>query len=149
MRQGRIEQVGDPQLLYDRPASAFVAGFLGAANRIDAEVVRAGTIRLWDALEMAADTSGWISGAKVAAMVRPEFVQLRANGEGLPAQIVTRLFGGAAIRLEAAPHAAPEVRVLVDVAAGAAFAPETGAAVALTFPPDRVRLFPREAGAAA
>jgi ABC-type Fe3+/spermidine/putrescine transport system ATPase subunit len=148
MRAGRIEQVGDPRTLYEHPANAFVAGFLGAANRIEAEVVGAGTIRLWDALETKADTSGWSPGAKVAAIVRPECVQLCAEGDGHAAHVVTRLFGGAATRVEAAPKACPEARILVDVA-GIADAFETGAPVGLSFPPERLRLYPREAGALA
>jgi ABC-type Fe3+/spermidine/putrescine transport system ATPase subunit len=35
MRQGRIEQIGTPEDVYLRPASRFVAGFLGAVNWID------------------------------------------------------------------------------------------------------------------
>ena len=34
---GRIEQVGTPEQIYERPATAFVAGFVGAANIVDAE----------------------------------------------------------------------------------------------------------------
>jgi ABC-type Fe3+/spermidine/putrescine transport system ATPase subunit len=147
MRAGRIEQVGDPRTLYEHPANAFVAGFLGAANRIEAEVVGAGTIRLWDALDTEADTSGWSPGAKVAAIVRPECVQLRAEGDGHAAHVVTRLFGGAATRVEAAPRACPEARILIDVA-GMSDGLQAGAAVGLSFPPDRLRLYPRDAALA-
>ncbi len=34
---GRIEQVGTPQEIYDRPATSFVAGFVGTSNLLDAE----------------------------------------------------------------------------------------------------------------
>ncbi len=40
MRQGRIEQIGTPEDVYLRPASRFVAGFLGAVNWIDGVGVR-------------------------------------------------------------------------------------------------------------
>ena len=33
---GRIEQIGTPEQIYERPATAFVAGFVGASNIIDA-----------------------------------------------------------------------------------------------------------------
>ena len=39
MNQGRIEQVGDPQTVYNKPASRFVASFLGECNLIDVEVL--------------------------------------------------------------------------------------------------------------
>ncbi len=38
MRDGRVEQIGDPQDVYDHPATEFVAGFLGASNFLDGEV---------------------------------------------------------------------------------------------------------------
>ncbi len=38
MRAGRIEQVGAPQEVYERPANAFVAGFVGRTNLVDASV---------------------------------------------------------------------------------------------------------------
>jgi sulfate/thiosulfate transport system ATP-binding protein len=40
MDQGRIEQVGAPRELYDRPASAFVMSFLGPVTRVDGALVR-------------------------------------------------------------------------------------------------------------
>ncbi len=35
--EGRVEQVGTPQEIYDRPATSFVAGFVGTSNLLDAE----------------------------------------------------------------------------------------------------------------
>ncbi|HET7398709.1 MAG TPA: TOBE-like domain-containing protein [Intrasporangium sp.] len=40
LNHGRIEQVGDPQSLYDRPASDFVMSFLGSVARLGAQLVR-------------------------------------------------------------------------------------------------------------
>src|SRR2546422_7947896 len=52
MRHGRIEQIGRPEDIYERPATEFVAGFLGASNLLDGEVVdrrdRTATVRLMD-----------------------------------------------------------------------------------------------------
>ena len=42
MRHGRIEQLGTPEELYERPATEFVAGFLGVSNLLDAEVAGRG-----------------------------------------------------------------------------------------------------------
>jgi spermidine/putrescine transport system ATP-binding protein len=42
MAQGRVEQVGPPQEIYAAPATTYVAGFLGAANIFDAEVLESG-----------------------------------------------------------------------------------------------------------
>src|SRR5438093_4975896 len=38
MRHGRIEQIGAPEDIYEKPATEFVAGFLGASNLLDGEV---------------------------------------------------------------------------------------------------------------
>ncbi|WP_030149354.1 ABC transporter ATP-binding protein [Mycetocola saprophilus] len=46
MKDGRIEQVGTPEDLYLRPASAFVAEFVGVTNRIPAENLGDGTVRV-------------------------------------------------------------------------------------------------------
>ncbi len=42
MRAGKIEQLGTPEELYERPATEFVAGFLGVSNLLDAEVAARG-----------------------------------------------------------------------------------------------------------
>jgi len=46
MNAGRIEQLGEPRELYERPRTAFVAGFLGVSNLLDGVVAGAGTVRL-------------------------------------------------------------------------------------------------------
>ena len=42
MNRGRVEQVGDPEEVYDRPATTFVAGFIGVSNLMPATVSGAG-----------------------------------------------------------------------------------------------------------
>jgi len=63
---GRIEQIGTPQEVHDAPASAFVCGFVGAANRFEGEVA-AGRFRAGDIVFPAPDAK---DGAAVA-FVRP------------------------------------------------------------------------------
>jgi ABC-type Fe3+/spermidine/putrescine transport system ATPase subunit len=46
MNQGRIEQVGTPLSIYEKPASKFVAIFLGECNLIDVEIVESGPNRV-------------------------------------------------------------------------------------------------------
>ena len=48
MNGGRIEQLGPPTELYERPATAFVAGFLGASNLLPGTIEGADAIRLDD-----------------------------------------------------------------------------------------------------
>jgi ABC-type Fe3+/spermidine/putrescine transport system ATPase subunit len=86
MRDGRICQVGTPDELYNRPATHFVADFLGDANFLEGELdgenrrVRTpqGTLRAEAPAEAPA-------GSAATACVRPERLRLLADGEGPPA----------------------------------------------------------------
>ena len=78
MNRGRIEQLGPPQELYERPATAFVAGFLGASNLLPGTVEGLDGVRLEDGTFVRADVSGH-SGA-VSAGVRPEKITIGTGG---------------------------------------------------------------------
>ncbi|MBM7366497.1 sulfate/molybdate ABC transporter ATP-binding protein [Gordonia hydrophobica] len=52
LNKGRIEQVGAPDSLYDRPDNVFVASFLGSISRLNGELVRPHDIRLGRSPEM-------------------------------------------------------------------------------------------------
>jgi spermidine/putrescine transport system ATP-binding protein len=77
MNKGRVEQIGSPREIYDRPSTVFVAGFIGQANLWPA-VVKAttGTTTTIEvagrSLEVADDTSGLQPGEHGTFMVRPE-----------------------------------------------------------------------------
>lgn len=68
MNQGRIEQVGTPEEVYLRPATRFVAGFVGAVNWIDGVGLRPETTRL----SRTASVNGYIS--RPATVVRSVFL---------------------------------------------------------------------------
>ena len=78
MNGGRIEQLGPPAELYERPATAFVAGFLGASNLLPGTVEGTGAIRLADGTLVRATTNG--RTGQVAAGVRPEKITIGAGG---------------------------------------------------------------------
>ena len=46
MNRGRVEQVGDPEEVYERPTTTFVAGFIGVSNLMPATVTGAGAVQL-------------------------------------------------------------------------------------------------------
>jgi spermidine/putrescine transport system ATP-binding protein len=77
MNRGRIEQLGPPQELYERPASAFVAGFLGASNLLPGTVEGDG-VRLSSGGLIRARLNG-LTG-EVAAGVRPEKISIGPRG---------------------------------------------------------------------
>ncbi len=85
MRAGHIEQLGDPESLYERPQTAFVAGFLGVSNLLEGEVAghEGGmiAIRLTDGTVIKAPSGG--NGAqKVRLGVRPEKLRVVAVNDG-------------------------------------------------------------------
>ena len=93
MQRGRIAQVGTPREIYERPCSAFVAGFMGEAALFDAQADGRGHIRLGP-LEFAAP--GPVAPGPVRLAVRPEAWSIRAGGAGLPARVARSAYVGAA-----------------------------------------------------
>jgi iron(III) transport system ATP-binding protein len=143
--QGRVCQVGTPKALYEKPATRFVADFIGTNNLID------GTVRLLDAANHRAICNtalGTISavpderlaaGAKCVICVRPEKIAINAapaaEGNGFKGQVAFAAYLGNTVRYD------------VDAGAGAVIKADVrdpwdhqphamGTAVALSFPPN-------------
>jgi len=79
MNGGRIEQLGTPTELYERPRTAFVAGFLGVSNLLEGTVAGDGSVKLTDGtlVQVPRDLLGGRTGT-VRIGVRPE--KLRIGG---------------------------------------------------------------------
>jgi spermidine/putrescine transport system ATP-binding protein len=120
MDAGRIQQVGSGQEIYDRPATRFVARFIGEANVFEGHVVEAkeATVRLevdGTGLELPWEGGGLAPGESVAFMVRPEKLEvvLRNSDDGtLLGCVAQRIYLGATVRLVVATGA--DRQVLVD-----------------------------------
>ncbi len=94
MNHGRVEQVDVPEEIYDRPATTFVAGFIGVSNLMPGSVAAAGRVRLDSGLEVAAETGDLAPGEGCAAVVRPEKLRVERAGEGAaPADGLPRVEG--------------------------------------------------------
>lgn len=106
MNDGRIEQIGAPEELYDQPCNRFVAGFLGESNFIDGKVT---TVGPGDEVElvtrerlpfMATGASPPPIGADAIAALRPERIWIAGPGGGHPGDVAwpaivqSRLFVG-------------------------------------------------------
>ena len=89
MRAGRIEQLGRPDELYERPRTSFVAGFLGISNLLDGEVAdRDGQfvhVRLADGAVVRVPGAGVNGATRLRIGVRPEKLRLVVDAEALPA----------------------------------------------------------------
>jgi spermidine/putrescine transport system ATP-binding protein len=81
MNAGRIEQLGTPDELYERPRTRFVAGFLGVSNLISGSAGSDGTVRA-DGVEIQV-TPEALAGrsGRVAVGIRPEKILLGEEGE--------------------------------------------------------------------
>lgn len=160
LRTGVLQQVAPPQDLYDRPANAFVAGFVGSPgmNLVPGSLAAGDTVAAGED-DVAVDLPGGrIVLAGEAAMlarkapaltvgVRPEHVALATDGPlegrvalvellGADVQVVCELPGGCqvVVRQEARrrrPRLGEPVRLTVDVGAVHLFDAETGRRLAL------------------
>ena len=88
MNQGRVEQVDTPEEIYERPATTFVAGFIGVSNLMPGEVVSANgggpRVRLDAGVEIEAPTNGLGPGERCHAVVRPEKLRLDSRDASAP-----------------------------------------------------------------
>jgi len=84
MNEGRLLQVGEPEAIYERPTSRFVADFIGHINLVTAECAGSGTVRIGEGAEVAVPgVQG--SGGKVTIALRPERLHLTAPDADIPA----------------------------------------------------------------
>lgn len=88
MNRGRYEQLGDPESLYERPTTRFVAGFLGVSNLLPGEVQgtdgRYATVRIAGDVNVLAPSSLIGNQTKVNIGVRPEKIRMRETTDSLP-----------------------------------------------------------------
>jgi putative spermidine/putrescine transport system ATP-binding protein len=140
MRAGRLEQVAEPAELYSRPATVFVAEFVGTMNRLPAELGGGGTVVTVLGTTVPAQDGGPASGP-ADALVRPENLTVAAaeDGNGI---VTGRTFLGAVTRVAVRLSGDTEVAVDVSSAAAAAMAP--GTAVQVSLPAAPVLVAPRE-----
>ena len=145
MDSGQIRQVGSPRDVYERPASIYVAGFVGEINHWPATVVSAlaGAVRLQCALgEVAAANADHrvSSGQKGWVAIRPEHVKIARGHEAqsncIPALVQDVVHLGA--RIECRLQAAGEpltAALTAEEAAGLSI----GHSVNLLLPPEKLR----------
>ena len=95
-KQGRLVQDGSPRQVYDKPATPFVASFVGAMNFIEgATKVDAGEYRIGDTRLQVSGENGTRrlpAGSRVTLAIRPEDVLLR-HDPSAPNRLETRVDG--------------------------------------------------------
>jgi len=99
MNHGVIEQVGTPQEIYDKPASRFVAEFVGNMNFIAGSVISNEQIRIAETL-LAKPKDSLNRGDMFDLAVRPEDIQFSDDNQDLPVQIKAMEFQGTYVRAD-------------------------------------------------
>jgi spermidine/putrescine transport system ATP-binding protein len=138
MNNGRIEQLGSPAELYERPRTAFVARFLGASNLLPGTVAGSGVVRLdgGGEVRIAADSLPE-SGTRVAVGIRPEKLAFGAR-EGrnrLAGTVVESAYVGVATQY-IVDTPSGRLTVYVQNAEPGTIAVTVGLPVELSFDPD-------------
>ena len=150
MRAGALEQIGPPTEIYHRPASAFVAEFMGVTNLLTGTVLgnAGGRLRIGvGGLELVAQGGTVAKDSRVSLSLRPEALRLLARDEAPPAgwarveAVISRIeLLGATTRVECIAAGDLALRLAFIDLLPSAITP--GATIALAYDPDRIAVFP-------
>jgi spermidine/putrescine transport system ATP-binding protein len=154
MSGGRIEQVGTPAEVYEEPAGAFVADFLGVSNLMAAEALgatgdgRCG-VRLGQ-FQLCTGRGDVAARGPVKLVIRPERVRLEPYGSGgenrLPGMVERLVYQGASVRLFVRLAPGETVQAVVPNQGGD-MRFEQGTAVVAHLPPEALRVLADQASA--
>ena len=137
MSRGRIEQLGAPREIYERPTSRFVADFIGASTVLRGRAVSEDRVSLSPDLTIRVSVGGILRvGEQIELAIRPERVRLApAPGEGTAeARIEGLVYQGAMTEVSARLAGGQRVRVFVNEPAPMPLAP--GQTIHLRLPAD-------------
>jgi putative spermidine/putrescine transport system ATP-binding protein len=149
---GRIQQLAPPQVLYESPANAFVARFIGENNFLPVEVLGLADgmaqVRLpGGQAQEATQTDSLGPGAKAWLAIRPERIAIATaraadlSPTALPGRVSETVYLGDAVRVHVALDGGATAVVKRPIAAaGSALSP--GAEVAIAWEPEHARVFP-------
>ncbi len=150
MNHGKAVQVGSPEEVYNEPADAYVADFLGVSNLMDAEVERGGDrsrccrVRLGE-FTVEAEAGRLDATGAVKLAIRPERIHLHPHGENggnrLPGMVERLVFLGSTTQIfvRLATGAALQTLVRND---GPAIAYSQGTPVSVELPAQALRVLP-------
>jgi spermidine/putrescine transport system ATP-binding protein len=160
MNRGKVEQISEPEDVYERPTTTFVAGFIGVSNLMPGEVETSsgsGTlVRLDAGVNVEIAQNGFQPGERCHAVVRPEKLQIRtaeeSTGDGWPSvegTVESSVYLGTATQIVVRLPGDVPMTVLVPNAdeAERGRLPGGGEGVKLTWAPEHTHLV-RETSAA-
>jgi spermidine/putrescine transport system ATP-binding protein len=149
MKDGHIEQVGEPQDVYEDPETLYVADFLGVSNLMQATIVSTGRSACRVALDgyelQTRGTDRDVTGeAKI--VIRPERIELEEHGSAsgpnrIPAMVERVVYVGPAIQVIVRAATGEALQALVQNTGGG-IPYEQGTPVQLHLPVDALRVLP-------
>jgi putative spermidine/putrescine transport system ATP-binding protein len=108
MNAGRIEQIGTPEDIYERPRTTFVADFIGISNKLRGRITPESRLATPDgAIPLPPGCAVHAGVTEATIIVRPEHIRIATEGGYLSGHVVERIYGGS------------ETRLLVRLASGA------------------------------
>ena len=146
MSNGKVEQVGHPRDIYDRPASHFVASFIGSSNFFEGTAVTEKSDGCWVVrtdigMIEAATEAKLMVGDTVTVSIRPEHVRMRSladsGNEGYTGKIEARAFEGDSVQHQVRVSG---IQLSVQCNPSASFA--DGEEVIVEFPPEWCSVIP-------
>ena len=149
MNHGVIEQVGTPEEVYSRPATPFVADFIGTMNFIEAEIAGPEHVRIGNLAFRCANVGGRPSGTRVKLGLRPEEIRVRGVESETENKLTVRVamldYLGAFCRATLEIDNAPELSLAADFSANAVrdLKITEGQPLTIVLPPECLRVFPR------
>jgi ABC-type Fe3+/spermidine/putrescine transport system ATPase subunit len=87
MNAGVLEQMDSPEQIYARPATLFVATFIGTMNRLEAQLDGDDSVHAGPFWARLPDTVGVTAGQTLVAGIRPEELILEDAGDGVPGRV--------------------------------------------------------------
>jgi iron(III) transport system ATP-binding protein len=142
LRGGRIEQVGTPADLYLRPASRFVATFLGEVNRLPGRVIGKGVETAIGPLPPAPGPVA-ADGTPVEVLLRPEGLRVDPAGAGAEVEACRMLGAMTLVHLAVPDGQGGLLHLHARMPAGPVLA--RGQPVGVTLDPERAFVFPADA----
>ena len=148
MNDGQIQQLAPPQEIYDRPTSAFVAGFVGETNFLDGQLVKDGAgwrfllkeVASSVALPTPAPGATWSDLAWAQLAIRPELVRVgKAEPTGPAGLIEEIIYGGGTVACLV--RLGPTTTIMARIPAAHATDLCVGSRIGLAWPFERAAVF--------
>ncbi len=148
MDHGVIDQIGTPQEIYGRPATSFVADFIGTMNFIPGTVESDGAAKIGN-VALNCSTDGVVPGSSVTVSIRPEDVNAQDIADGddnvVDAEIRHMEFLGAFYRTELGCAELGDQKIHADFSINLVRRKnvQVGSTIKVRFPGQFIQLYPR------